>query len=153
MFGRKMEHMLMARITQESTPLHTSAQLLSNKGHLAPLRNQTAQVEAPVGIEIIHHPIVPVHLWQLLDDMGHMGSKIGTGTRLTQIPQDLTRGHHKRGHQRPGPMTDVLVLAFFRFSRFSGLRGVFALQNLHAGLFIAANDETALLKEPLGIEI
>jgi hypothetical protein len=50
-------------------------------------------------------------------------------------------------------MTDVLVLAFFRFAWRHGLRGVFALQNLHAGFFIAANDETALLKEPLGMEI
>jgi hypothetical protein len=37
MFGRKMEHMLMARITQEGPPLHTSAQVLGHKGHLAPL--------------------------------------------------------------------------------------------------------------------
>ncbi len=46
MFGRKMEHMLMARITQEGTPLHASAQGLGNKGHLAPLGNHTADVEA-----------------------------------------------------------------------------------------------------------
>ncbi len=44
-------------------------------------------------------------------------------------------------------MSDVLVLAFFRFARCHGLCGVFALQNLHAGLFIAANHYTALLKE------
>ena len=35
-------------------------------------------------------------------------------------------------------MTDILVLAFFRFARCQRLRGVFALQHLHPGLFIAA---------------
>jgi hypothetical protein len=32
------------------------------------------------------------------------------------------------------------MLAFFRFARCQRLRGVFALQNLHPGLFIAADD-------------
>jgi hypothetical protein len=34
-------------------------------------------------------------------------------------------------------MPDVLVLAFLRLPRGNGLCGVCALQNLHAGLFIA----------------
>jgi len=153
MFGGEVEHMLMAWIAEEGPSLHASAQVLGHQGHLAPLGHQTAQVEAPVGIEIIHHPVVPVHLGQLGDHMAQMGDKISAGARLAQVPQDLTRGHHKGGNQCPCPMTDVLVLAFFRFAWRNGLRGVFALQNLHAGLFIAANDETALLKEPLGIEI
>jgi hypothetical protein len=59
-----------------------------------------------------------------------MGDKISAGTRLAQIPQDLIRGHHKRGKQRSGPMTDVFVLAFFRFAWRNGLRGVFAFKNL-----------------------
>ena len=78
MFRRKVAHMRMARITQERPPLRTSTQGLGNKGHLAPRSDQTAALEAPVGTEIIHSPVVAPHLWQLLDDMGQMGGKIGT---------------------------------------------------------------------------
>ena len=153
MFGGKVEDMLMGRIAQESAPLHTSAQVLRHKGHLAPLGDQTADREAPMGIEIIHHPIVALHSGELLDDGGQMRGEVLTGARLAQIPDDLTRGDDKRGDQGTHPMPDVLVLAFFRFARCHGLRGVFALQNLHAGLFIAANDHTVLLKEAQGVEV
>jgi hypothetical protein len=82
-----------------------------------------------------------------------MGREIGAGSGLAQIPHDLPCWYHKRSKQRPCAMTDVLVLAFFRFPRFDGLRGIFALKNLHTGLFIAANNQAALLKELAGLEI
>lgn len=153
MCGRKVKDMLMAWIAQKCPPLPTSAEVFGDKGHLAPLGDQAADVETPVGVEIIHHPIVTLHSWQLLDDIGHMGGEIGTGTCWAQIPHDLTRCHGKRSDQHPGPMTDVLMLAFFRFAGFNGLGRVFALKNLHTGLFIGAEDQTALLKETLGIDI
>jgi hypothetical protein len=59
----------------------------------------------------------------LRDDMGQRRSKIGTGTGWPQMPHDLTRWHHTRGEQHPCAMTDVLVLAFFRFSWCNGLGG------------------------------
>src|SRR3712207_8994836 len=40
---------------------------------------------------------------------------VRTGTRLAQIPDDLTRGDDKRGNQGTHAMPDILVLAFFRF--------------------------------------
>src|SRR5262245_53294614 len=110
MFRGKVEHMLMARIAQEGPPLYTSAQGVGNTGHLAPLGDQAADLEAPVSVEIIHHPVVTVHVWQLLDDMGQMGGKIGTGASLAQIPHDLARRDNKRSEQCPCPMTDILVL-------------------------------------------
>jgi len=143
----------MGRIAQESTPLHTSAQVLRHTGHLAPLGDQTTDLEAPMGIEIIHHPVVALHSGELLDDVGQMRGEVCTGARLAQIPDDVTRCDDKRGDQGTRPMSDVLVLAFFRFARCHGLCGVFALQNLHAGLFIAANHYTALLKEAEGVEV
>ena len=47
MFGRKMEHMLMARITQEGPPLRTPAQVLGHKEDLTPLRTrrQTSRLQ------------------------------------------------------------------------------------------------------------
>src|SRR5215510_6874162 len=101
MFRRKVEHMLMARITQERPPLRASTQGLGNKGHLAPPSDQTAEFEAPVGMEIIHYPVVAPHIWQLLDDMGQMGGKIGTGTRRAHMPHDVPRWYHKRSDQCP----------------------------------------------------
>src|SRR5262249_12738534 len=139
--------MLMGWIAQEGTSLHTSVQGLRHKGHVAPLRNQTADLEAPVGIEIIHHPVVALHSRELLDDVGQMRGEVLTGACLAQIPYDLTGCDDKRSNQGTPSMPDVLVLAFFRLARCHGLSRVFALQNLHAGLFIGANDHTPLRKE------
>ena len=153
MVGRKVEHMLMARIAQGRPPLHAAAQVLGNKRHPAPLGDQTADREAPMGIEILHHPVVALHIRELLDDGGQMRGEILTGACLAQMPDDLSRGDDERGDQGPYPMTDVLVLAFLRFPRGNGLWGLFALQNLHAGLFIGANDYTPLCKEAEGVEV
>ena len=98
MFGRKMEHMLVRRIAQERPSLGTSAQRLGNERHAAPLGDQAADVEAPVGIEVIYHPVIALHLGQLVDDMSQMGGKIGTGARLAQIPHDVTCCDDKRGN-------------------------------------------------------
>lgn len=151
--GGKVKDMAMARIAQKSSSLDPATEVFGDKGDLAPLGHQTAQVKAPVGVEIVHHPVVTGHLWQLRDHMAQMGHKISAGAGLAQSPQDLTRGHHKRGHQGTGAMTDVLMLAFFRLARGNRLGGVFALENLHAGLFIAADHQATLLQETRGIEI
>ena len=153
MFGRKMEHMLVSRIAQERPPLCPSAESLGNARHAAPLGDQAADSEAPVGIEVIHHPVIALHLWQLVDNLGQMGGKIGTGARRAQVPDDLPRGDDKRGDQCPHPMPDILVLAFLRFPRCHGLRRVLPLQNLHASLFIGADDQTTVLEEAQSIEI
>jgi len=153
MYGGKVEHMLMARIAQESPPLCPSMEVGGHKGHLAPLGDQTADVQAPVGVEVIQHPGVAVHLWQLLDDMAEMSRKIGTGAGLTQAPHDVTRWHHKRGDQGACPMPDVFMLTFFRFPRRNGMRWMFALKNLHAGLFIGTEDQPPLLQEALGTQV
>src|SRR5262249_25363468 len=60
--GRKVEDMRMAWITQEGPALYPMAQVLGHKGHLAPLRHHTADVQAPVGVEIIHYPVVTLHV-------------------------------------------------------------------------------------------
>src|SRR5215831_20844097 len=73
MFRCKVEHMLMARITQERPPLHSSAQVRGHTGHFAPLSNRTADIKAPVRVEIINYPVVALHIGQLGDNMGQMG--------------------------------------------------------------------------------
>ena len=148
-----MEDMLVSRIAQERPPLGTSAQRLRNAWHAAPLGDQTADVEAPVGIEIIHHPVVALHSGELLDDGGQMRGKVRTGPCLAQIPDDVSRGDDKRGEQGSHPMPDVLVLTFLRLPRGYGLRWVLPLQNLHPRLFIGADDHTTVLEEAQGMEI
>src|SRR5687767_12932454 len=83
MLGRKMKHMRMPRVAQKSPPLLTSAQVLGQKGHPAPLGNHTADVQTPVRVEIINHPIVALHSGQLLDDMGQMGRKKSALVRVS----------------------------------------------------------------------
>ena len=62
MFRRKVEHMLMARIAQEGTPLSPAVQMLGNIGHVTPLGDPPADLKAPVGIEIINHPVISARL-------------------------------------------------------------------------------------------
>ena len=148
-----MEDMLMGRIAQERAPLYTSAQGLGNTRDTAPLGDQAADVEAPVGIEVIHHPVIALHLGQLVDNRGQMGGKIGAGARLVQILHDLPCGNNKRGDQGSHLMPDVLVLALLRFPWGNGLRRVLPLQNLHPSLFIGADDDTTVLEEAQGMQI
>ena len=72
MGGRKMEHMLMGRITQERPPLDAALQGLGGKRELTPRRDQAAHLQAPVRIEIIDHPVIALHVGQLLDHVGQM---------------------------------------------------------------------------------
>src|SRR4030095_11887292 len=153
MFGSKVEDMCMGRIAQEGTPLYAAAQVLRHTGHVAPLGDHTANLEAPVGLEILHHPVVALHGRELLDDVGQMRGEVLTGARLAQMPDDVSRGDDKRGDQGTPPMPDVLVLTFFRCPRCPGLGGGGALQNLPARFCIAAHDHTVLLEDAEGVEV
>jgi hypothetical protein len=96
MFRRQVEHRLMVRIAQEGTPLSPAAPVLGHTGYVAPLGDETADRQAPVGMESIHHPVIALHSWEWLDHMGQMGGTIGTGARLTQMPHDVPCGDDKR---------------------------------------------------------
>jgi hypothetical protein len=152
MFGRKMAHMLMGRIAPEGPPLPPSTQVLGHTGDVAPLRDPATDVQAPVGIEMVHHPCIALPLWQWGDDGGQMDGNIGAGARLAQIPDHWPRGDDTRGDQGPYPVPDILVLAFFWGARCHGLCGVFARKNLPASLLIGTDHHTVLRKEAQGIE-
>jgi hypothetical protein len=93
--GRTVEDMRMAGVAQQCSALPTMAQVLGHPGHLAPLRNHTADVQAPGGVEILPPPVVTGPGWQLLDDMGQGGGESDTGAGLAQIPHDLPRRNNK----------------------------------------------------------
>lgn len=93
MLRRNIAPMLVRRIAQEGPPLGTTAQLLRAIGPVAPLGDQTTDRQAPVGIEVVYHPVVTLHRGELLDDRGQRGGKGLTGARRPQLPDDLSRGN------------------------------------------------------------
>lgn len=152
-FRSKMEHMIMARSAEKSPALHAATQVFGHIRHLTPLRDAATDLEAPMGMEIIHDPIVAPHRGQLGHHVCQMGRKIGTGARLPDIPHDLPGRDDKGSDQGPDLVTDLLVLPFLGLARDHRLGGVCALQNLHTGLFIRANDHPVVRKKAEGVEI
>src|SRR5207247_9532298 len=111
MLGRKVEDMLMGRIAQERTALHAALQGLGVVWDVTPVGDEPADRKAPVGIEIINHPIIALHRRQLLHDVHEMGGPIRTGAGMPKIPYELARRDDPRGHECGHPMAAVLVLA------------------------------------------
>ena len=95
MLGRKVKHMRMGRIAQERPALHAAAQRLGEVRDVTPLGHEPADRKAPMGIEIVDHPIVPLHGGELVHNVGQMGGPIRTGTGLAEIPHKLPRGDHE----------------------------------------------------------
>jgi hypothetical protein len=150
---RTMEHMSMTRIAQEGPALHASAQVFGPIRASTPLRHEATDLEAPMGMKLIHDPIVAPHRGQLGHNMREMGGKISTGTGRSDIPHDLPCRDHKRSDHGSDTMSDILVLAFLGFPRDHRLGRVLALQNLHAGLFIRTNDHAVVSQAVEGLEV
>jgi hypothetical protein len=150
---RKMEHMPMARIAQEGPSLHAAAQVFGHIRDIAPLRHEATDREAPMGIEMIHAPIVAPHRGPLGHNVSQLGGTLSTGAGLPDIPHDLPCRDHKRRAQGPDTRPDILVLALLGFPRDHRWGGVFALQNLPAGLFIRTNDHPVVSQEAEGMEV
>lgn len=97
MRGRKVKDMLMRRITQERAALASTRQGLGRTWEITPRCDKATHVQAPVGIEIVHPPIIALHRGELVDHIGQMGSPIRTGAGLAQIPHEVPRWHHEGG--------------------------------------------------------
>src|SRR5262245_42593676 len=148
-----MKDMLMVRVTQESAPLSTALQHLGLKRALAPGSYQLAHLQAPVGIQIVQHPVIADHVWELADHIGQMRREILAGPRHAQIPQHLAGRDQEGGQQGPHPMANILMFPFLWLARLYQLGRIFALQNLHAGLLVHTDDQAALLVEAQGVDI
>ena len=97
MLRGKVEDMRVGRITQERAALHAALQGLRALGDVAPLGDEPADLQAPVGIEIIDHPIIALHRGQLLHDVPQMGGPIHTGAGLPEMPHKLARRDDEGG--------------------------------------------------------
>ena len=90
---------------------------------------------------------------ELRSDVGQMGGEIDAGACHAQVPHDLASGNDERGDQAAGAVADVFVLAFFGFARLDQNGGMLALKDLHAGLFIGADDQLALLIQDGSLDV
>src|SRR5437879_11695412 len=72
-FRRAMKHRRVAAIAQKSSALRSFFALGGLKRHLAPARDQAAHVPAPVGIEVVHPPIITLHTGPALGSLLEMG--------------------------------------------------------------------------------
>src|SRR5215831_21330351 len=84
-----------------------------------------------------------------------MSDKVRRLPRGPQGPSNVPRSHSQRVDQHPGAMADVLVFTSLAPARLSRFGGRFALQHLHTGFFIAADEQVALLigRQRLDIEL
>jgi hypothetical protein len=57
----EMKDMTVAWVAQKRPALHTFFELVRFKGHLAPASDQATDVQAPVGIQVVHDPVVTLH--------------------------------------------------------------------------------------------
>ena len=85
--------------------------------------------------------------------MGQMGSEIQAGACYAQVPHDLARGHDERSDQATRAVANVLMLAFFGFAGLDRNRGMLALEDLHAGLFVGADDQLAVLIQDGSLDV
>ena len=58
MFGREMKNMLVCRIAEERAALLAVPQIRWDEWYLTPLSHDAADVQTPVGIQIVHHPVI-----------------------------------------------------------------------------------------------
>ena len=70
-------------------------------------------------------------------------------------PSNLAGGHRQSVDQDAGAVADVLMFASLALAWLGRFSGRFALKHLHAGFFIAADHQTALLVglERLGVQL
>src|SRR6266404_557844 len=153
MFGREMENMFVGRITQERAPLNSPQQVFFDEGDVTPLGYELTNFQAPMRVQVVQDPVVALLIRELAPDVGQVGGEIHAGACQAEIPQHLPGRHYERGHQGPCAMANVFLLAFLRFARLRQLRGIFALQNLHAGLFVRADQQTSLLVKTWCVDV
>jgi hypothetical protein len=132
-------------ITPKRPALGARFELFGRTRHLAPTRPQATDVQAPVGLQVIHAPIITLHPRQALVSLLEMSNQVGGLPGGTDGPGHLPCGHGQRVDQHWGTMTHVLVCTPLASPRWCRLGGRLALQHWPAGFCIAADHPTAWL--------
>jgi len=153
MFGGEVKNVFVFGISQESAALAAGAQIALVKRQSAQAGDEFANVQTPMRVQVVHDPMEALVLGELPGDVVQMGGKVLAGARHAQIPNDLAGRDNEGSDQAAGAVTDVFVFAFLRFAGCDENGGMLALQDLHAGLFVAANDQFPLLVQERGVDI
>ena len=142
--GGAMKAMTVAGSAQKRPALPPFFALVRGKGHRAPLRDSAPDVQAPVGLQVVQAPGVPVQAGAVLGRGGEMGHKIGGRARGPEGPGHRASGHGQRLDQGARAMAQGLLLAALAPTRLRRPGGGFALQHLHAGWCITAAAQAAV---------
>src|SRR5262249_7149739 len=153
MLGREVKDMLVRRVAQKRTPLPARLQLPRIKRNITECRDPLADFQAPVGIQVVHHPVKARTVAEMAGHMTDVPGEVRTGPRRAEIPHDFPRGYHERSDQRPRAVADVLELPLLGMAGSGQSRGMLTLQNLHAGLLVAANHQTSLLVQTRSVQV
>jgi hypothetical protein len=141
----EMEHMLVGRVCQKGSPLYSCLQDRRFERDVAQLSDDTADFQAPVGIEVIQHPLKALDLRKPPGHMIQVCRKVHTGPGRSQVANEFTRRYDERGDQSACPISNVVLLTSLGLAGHSRLGGVGAAQCLHSRLFITANQQSTLL--------
>lgn len=147
MLGSEVEDMLVVGIGEKGASLLASLERLRIDGEVAKAANGLADIETPVGVEIVEDPVVAFHLGQFVDDMSEVCGEVLAGSRHAKVPNHLAGGNDERTDQCPRAVADVFVFAPLRLAGLRRLRGILALENLHPGLLVGADHQSSLLVE------
>jgi len=136
--------MTMLGVLQERSPLRTPLQRLRLERQLVEAREQLADCQAPVRVQVIHHPVVlrqarvmPLHPVQRMPDVAAV---ILVGPPRRHVPVDQPRRHHEGRQKATRAVPDVLRLTSVRAAEGGRLVRVDALQRLDAGLLVGRED-------------
>ena len=153
MLGREVEDVFVLGIGQEDAALGARFEIFFVEGSAVESGDEFANVEAPMRVEIVEDPMEAFALGMLIGDVLQMGGEIPARAGLAEIPHDFAGGDHERSDQATRAEADVFVFAFLGLAGLGQDRGVLSLKDLHAGLFIAANDQLAVLMQDGGLDV
>src|SRR5438132_12252625 len=136
-----MKDMAVAWIAQKGLALRPLFELLRRKGHLAPASHQATDIETPMGIQVVHHPIIARHAWQLCISLLEMRHKVWGLTGGPNGPSHLARGHRQGVDQDAGAVAAVLMFASLAPARLGRGRGGCPRKPLAGGRFRAGPRE------------
>ena len=149
----EMEHMLVGRVRQKGSPLFACLQDRRFERDVAQLSDDTADFQAPVGIEVIQHPVKALDLREPPGHVTQVCRKVHTGPSRSQVANEFTSRYDKRGDQSACPISDVVLLTSLGLAGHSRLCGVRTAQCLHSRLFITANHQSTLLVHHRSLDV
>src|SRR6266566_1438136 len=140
-----MKDMTVAWITEKGSPLPTLFERVGLKGSLTPPCHQAADVQTPVGVQVVHHPIIALHTWQAVISLCEMHHEIRRLAGGTHGPGQLACGHRQRVDEDARTVAAVCMFASLTPAGLGGLGRSFALKHLHTSFFVAAHYQTTVL--------